>query len=69
MSSEEVAGARRGPEPAPNSVPNSRLGSGSGRSQGPDYDGRIGVVARIALTNGLLGLVTLGFYRFWGKTR
>ena len=33
------------------------------------YDGKGGEIAKIALTNGLLGLVTLGVYRFWGKTR
>lgn len=33
------------------------------------YDGRAGHVAAIALINALLGLLTLGFYRFWGKTR
>lgn len=35
----------------------------------PGYDGQGGQVAGIALMNGLLGLVTLGIYRFWGKTR
>lgn len=61
MSSEEVVMAlrRRGSVPA----------SGSRGSQGPDYDGRAGEVAGIAVANGLLGLVTLGIYRFWGKTR
>ena len=33
------------------------------------YDGRAGALARIAVSNGLLGLLTLGVYRFWGKTR
>lgn len=33
------------------------------------YDGKGGEIGKIALTNGLLGLVTLGVYRFWGKTR
>jgi uncharacterized membrane protein YjgN (DUF898 family) len=61
MSSEEVVMAlrRRGSVPA----------SGSRGSQGPDYEGRAGEVAGIAVANGLLGLVTLGIYRFWGKTR
>ena len=40
-----------------------------GPAQIPDYDGRMGEVAVIAVTNGLLGVLTLGFYRFWGKTR
>ncbi len=35
----------------------------------PGYDGQGRQVAGIALMNGLLGLVTLGIYRFWGKTR
>ena len=33
------------------------------------YDGRMGDVASIAITNALLTLLTLGIYRFWGKTR
>ncbi len=69
MSSEEVVAALRGRGSVPVSGAGSGGGSGAGGSQGPDYDGRVGEVAGIALTNGLLGLVTLGFYRFWGKTR
>ena len=61
MSSEEQGAARR----TRGSVPD----AGSGRRQRLNYEGRAGEVAGIALTNGLLGLVTLGFYRFWGKTR
>lgn len=33
------------------------------------YDGRFGPLARIVVSNALLSLVTLGLYRFWGKTR
>ena len=33
------------------------------------YDGRLGEIYRIFIVNFLLGLVTLGIYRFWGKTR
>jgi uncharacterized membrane protein YjgN (DUF898 family) len=33
------------------------------------YDGRAGDLGLIAVSNGLLGLLTLGIYRFWGKTR
>ena len=33
------------------------------------YDGTWSKIFKIALTNALLGFVTLGFYRFWGKTR
>ena len=61
MSSEDVVVALRGRGSPPD--------SGSDRSQKPHYAGRAGEVAGIAVTNGLLGLVTLGFYRFWGKTR
>ena len=61
MSSEKEMAATRGR----GSVPE----SGPGRSRRPDYQGRAGEVAGIAVTNGLLALVTLGFYRFWGKTR
>jgi uncharacterized membrane protein YjgN (DUF898 family) len=35
----------------------------------PGYGGTFGNVAGIALANGLLSILTLGFYRFWGKTR
>lgn len=40
-----------------------------GPSQRLIYDGRLGELYRIFLVNFLLGLVTLGIYRFWGKTR
>ena len=33
------------------------------------YDGARGALARIAVTNALLTMPTLGIYRFWGKTR
>jgi uncharacterized membrane protein YjgN (DUF898 family) len=33
------------------------------------YDGRLGELYPIFIVNFLLGLVTLGIYRFWGKTR
>jgi uncharacterized membrane protein YjgN (DUF898 family) len=33
------------------------------------YDGRAGCVGGIVLGNTLLGVLTLGFYRFWGRTR
>lgn len=61
MSSEDEMAARRGRGSVPDSGPRvvQRL----------NYEGRVGEVAGIAVTNGLLGLVTLGFYRFWGKTR
>ncbi len=33
------------------------------------YDGRLGELYKIFVVNFLLGLATLGIYRFWGKTR
>ncbi len=33
------------------------------------YDGTAGPIAKIAIVNAVLGLLTLGIYRFWGKTR
>ncbi|MBK8158422.1 MAG: DUF898 domain-containing protein [Rhodospirillaceae bacterium] len=40
-----------------------------GRRTALIYNGRLGEVYRIFLVNLLLTLVTLGIYRFWGKTR
>lgn len=40
-----------------------------GPAQRPVYDGRLRELYKIFLVNFLLGLVTLGIYRFWGKTR
>ena len=34
-----------------------------------EYDGARGPIAKIAVSNALLTLATLGVYRFWGKTR
>ena len=34
-----------------------------------DYDGLRGPLAKMAISIALLTLMTLGFYRFWGKTR
>ena len=36
--------------------------------QGFVYDGRLGEIYGIFIKNLLLGIVTLGFYRFWGRT-
>ena len=33
------------------------------------YGGARGDLAKIAITNAILTLATLGIYRFWGKTR
>ena len=35
----------------------------------PVFEGAFGRFAGIVVTNGLLSLPTIGFYRFWGKTR
>ena len=43
--------------------------TGGRRSIELGYDGRASEVGKIALSNSLLGLVTLGIYRFWAKTR
>ena len=50
--------AAEGPAP-PHPAVSRRLG----------YDGAAGPIARIAVSNALLTLATLGVYRFWGKTR
>ena len=34
-----------------------------------EYDGATGTVVKIAVSNSLRTLATLGVYRFWGKTR
>jgi uncharacterized membrane protein YjgN (DUF898 family) len=39
------------------------------KSGSPVYTGRIGEVARLAFGIGLLNVITLSFYRFWGTTR
>jgi uncharacterized membrane protein YjgN (DUF898 family) len=48
-------------------------GAATGAAAGPveriSYEGRAGAVAGIALQNALFNLITLGFYRFWAKTR
>ena len=48
-------------EPAPAGAPD------DGRRL--EYDGARGPLAKIAVSNALLTLATLGVYRFWGKTR
>jgi uncharacterized membrane protein YjgN (DUF898 family) len=50
-----------GPPAEPHAVPSPR--------HPMTYDGRSGDLGLIAVSNGLLGLLTLGIYRFWGKTR
>lgn len=47
------------PSDQASTAPRTRLG----------YDGRSGEISAIIVGNMLLGIVTLGFYRFWGKTR
>lgn len=48
--------------PAPATAPDAPAAS-------PDYGGTAGGIGRIALRNAFFNLLTLGFYRFWGKTR
>ena len=40
-----------------------------GRSSKPIYDGRIGPLAGITVSNAVFTFATLGVYRFWGKAR
>lgn len=69
-------GAYGGPPP-PQAIPQSPFGSGPGPGPGPGadrreklaHDGRFGEIFVIFLVNLLLTLITLGIYRFWGKTR
>ncbi|MEE9250939.1 MAG: DUF898 family protein [Alphaproteobacteria bacterium] len=35
----------------------------------PEYRGRTSHFSRVVIRNALLGIITLGIYRFWGKTR
>ena len=44
-------------------------GSGGALADHLHYDGKAGELAGIGVTNALLTLITLGFYRFWAKTR
>lgn len=41
---------------------------GNGFQQFAVYDGKKGGIGKIAVVNAILGLFTLGIYRFWGKT-
>jgi uncharacterized membrane protein YjgN (DUF898 family) len=64
-----------------NDPPAKTAASGAAPQDGPDssdtqapgqfavYDGQTGAIGKIALVNAILGLLTLGIYRFWGKTR
>lgn len=54
---DEIAVAALGPDPS------------EGRFETPAYQGRFGDVMGIVVANTLLGIITLGIYRFWGKTR
>ena len=63
----ELSATRGGAEPqsAAGSVP----GPVAGPAAAIGYAGRVGEIATIALQNALFNLITLGFYRFWAKTR
>jgi uncharacterized membrane protein YjgN (DUF898 family) len=43
--------------------------SASGAARSLTYAGRTGAIARLSLGIGLLNLITLSIYRFWGTTR
>ena len=55
--------------PAADEVPEDPAPTGAPAGRRLEYDGTRGPVAKIAVSNALLTLVTLGVYRFWGKTR
>lgn len=46
-----------------------RLTDEAGPTVHPEYDGGTRELSRIVIGNALLGILTLGTYRFWGKTR
>jgi uncharacterized membrane protein YjgN (DUF898 family) len=54
---------------APTEAGAAPLGGPAGPSQQFAYDGRLGELFGIFFVNLLLSIVTLGFYRFWAKTR
>ncbi len=58
-----------GPHGAPPGGPPGSVPAAPPAIHAVTYDGRAGDLGRIAVSNGLLGLLTLGIYRFWGKTR
>lgn len=58
------------PVPPAGSVPSAgAVPRPSGPVKRLTYDGKLGELYKIFFVNFLLGLVTLGIYRFWGKTR
>lgn len=50
-------------------MPDFGRATGDGAARPLAYDGEGGALFRIVLRNTMLGLVTLGIYRFWGRTR
>ena len=55
--------------PAADEVPQDLAPTEAPAGQRLEYDGAAAPLAKIAVSNALLTLVTLGVYRFWGKTR
>jgi len=51
------------------SVSSTGQGTSAAEQQQFGYDGKLGDLFRIFLVNLALGVVTLGIYRFWGRTR
>lgn len=56
-------------DPRPESASAAPTVDGPATGSRLEYDGTAGPVAKIAVSNALLTLATLGAYRFWGKTR
>ena len=55
--------------PAADEVPEDPARNGAPTGRRLEYDGTRSPITKIAVSNALLTLVTLGVYRFWGKTR
>ena len=41
----------------------------TGQTNSFEYDAKVGQIYKIWIVNVLLSIITLGIYRFWGKTR
>ena len=70
------AGENRSDEGSDNESADNSARFGAGRAESstfvaakPDYHGAARPLAKIVFVNILLNVLTLGFYRFWGKTR
>jgi uncharacterized membrane protein YjgN (DUF898 family) len=73
-SPEPIPGQPASPQPGSPRASSARFG-GAQTSQShfgavkPEYHGTAKPLAKIVIVNMLLNLITMGFYRFWGKTR